>query len=138
MVRFSSARNKDAYIPFGVNNEEDIEFLEQFFESKIEKERLKVYKNPYDGGGVTIQSSLEHPGEVVRAPGEPELYIDEARPAKFERAYLYNIDKNGTETLIGVFDKETKRWEPTIYGEEFIRVEIKRTKQGVFTDKGFE
>lgn len=25
----------------------------------------------------------------------------------------------------------------SIYGEEFIRVEIKRNKQGVFTDKGF-
>lgn len=25
----------------------------------------------------------------------------------------------------------------SIYGEEFIRKEIKRTKQGVFTDKGF-
>lgn len=25
----------------------------------------------------------------------------------------------------------------SIYNEEFIRVELKRTKQGVFTDKGF-
>ena len=25
----------------------------------------------------------------------------------------------------------------SIYGEEFIRVEIKRNKEGVFTDKGF-
>ena len=25
----------------------------------------------------------------------------------------------------------------TIYGEEFIRVLIKRTKEGIFTDKGF-
>ena len=25
----------------------------------------------------------------------------------------------------------------TIYGEEFIRVEIKRNKEGIFTDKGF-
>lgn len=25
----------------------------------------------------------------------------------------------------------------SIYGEEFIRIELKRTKDGVFTDKGF-
>lgn len=25
----------------------------------------------------------------------------------------------------------------SIYGEEFVRVELKRTKQGIFTDKGF-
>lgn len=25
----------------------------------------------------------------------------------------------------------------SIYGEKFVRVELKRTKQGVFTDKGF-
>ncbi|MCR4834435.1 MAG: hypothetical protein K5900_12750 [Butyrivibrio sp.] len=119
VVRFEAESASDAFIPFGGNNDWDREFVSRFL-SDEEIKNFQQWPMPFDGGGVTIQSDLHRPGHTLAAPGAPELNFESG--VKFQRAYMYNIDKEGNEVLLGWFDKKLTGgdWVPTAYGIEFI------------------
>lgn len=62
------------FIPFGGNNEWDREFVSRFLTDE-QKANIQIYPQPFDGGGVTIQSDLYRPGKVTHLSGATELNV---------------------------------------------------------------
>ena len=77
---------------------------------------LKKWSMPFDGSGFT-QEGTEEPGEINHCAGSPEYRADE--PVYIEAgAAIFDIDSNGHEELMGVYDGDL--WITTEYGAKWL------------------
>ena len=114
-IRFNSEEAFNIEMPFGGNSEEDLDKFSKA--TNVNRNNLKNWSLPFDGSAFT-QEGTDVPGETAHKAGSPEYRAD--KPIYIEEgAAIFDIDSNGEEKLLGVYDGT--EWILTNEGENWIK-----------------